>query len=138
MKYLLGLYFIVLLLFTCSSPSKDEQMPNVFVNLNISLLDPNYAIPLDKGFKYISNVGAKGILLYRESSTSYIAFERTCTYKPSLPCEMIEVDSSLLFIKDKCCNSFYRFDGNPFSGPAYRPLLRYNTTILGQTLYITN
>lgn len=131
--------YLFLLVFTaCSSPTKEEQMPFAYVNMQISLLDQQYAIPLDKGFKYLSGVGVKGILLYRETSTSYIAFERCCTFKPSLPCEVVEVDSSLLYIKDKCCNSFYKFDGTPFSGPAYRALQRYSTTIVGNTLYITN
>ena len=133
------LFCVMLIGFTsCSNPTKEEQMPFAYVNLQISLLDQNYAIPLDKGFRYLPGVGVKGILLYRENISTYIAFERCCTYKPTLPCEMVEVDSSNLYIKDKCCNSFFKFDGTPFSGPAYRPLQKYSTNIVGNTLYITN
>jgi Rieske Fe-S protein len=136
MKHSTVLFFIIFGLNACNN-TQDEPMPYAYVNLQISLLDQAYAIPLDKGYRYLSGVGTKGILLYRESSTSYIAFERCCTHKPSDRCA-VEVDSSQLFIKDRCCNSFFKFDGSPFSGPAYRPLLRYNTTIAGNTLYITN
>ena len=116
----------------------EEQMPYSFVNIQISLLDPNYNIPLDNGFRYLNGVGNKGIILYKISNTNYLAFERFCNYKPQSQNCTLEVDSSLLFIKDKCCNSFFKFDGNAFSGPAFRPLVQYNTNIVGQTLYITN
>lgn len=133
-------YLISIILISLSScdDTVEEQMPYAMVNMQISLLDPNYNIPIDNGFRYIEGVGAKGILLYRVSSTNYLAFERCCTYKPqSQPCA-VEVDASQLFIKDKCCNSFFKFDGTPYSGPAYRPLQQYSTTVVGNILYITN
>lgn len=137
-----NIYYLISIIFmslsSCTDQSVDEQMSYTYVNLQLSLLDPNYAIPLDKGFRYLSNVGTKGILLYRESSTSYIAFERCCSFKPQSQACQIVVDSSLLFIKDKCCGSFFKFDGTPYSGPAYRPLQQYSTIISGNTLYINN
>jgi len=133
-------YFVVfLLLFSCNSvqPSTD-LIPYTFVNLNLNLLDPQYNIPNDGGYKYLSNAGYRGIILYRENSKSYFAFERACPYKPSNTCEIIEMDASNLFFKCKCCASQYNYRGSVTNGVSTQGLLRYSAVLQNNTLLINN
>ena len=83
--------------------------------------------------------GVRGIILYRESSTLYHAYERNCTYLPNEACATINVDISELFLIDPCCNStFELITGYPTGGPAYFPLQKYRVLLDGSLLTITD
>ncbi len=98
----------------------------------------NKELLVNGGYKIFVG-GYKGIIIYRESSSVFRAFERSCTFQPEKECEIIEVDGSGLFFIDKCCNSTYDFSGNVTGGPAPERLLEYQTYLdeFG-VLYVTN
>ncbi len=83
--------------------------------------------------------GVQGIILYRQNSSTYYAFERNCSYQPAGACVTVDVHSSNLYMVDPCCSSIFSFpEGNPNGGPAWRPLRKYATYLNGSTLTITD
>ena len=107
------------------------SFPPVTINLNY----PQYQrLRLDGGYQYVDDVGMRGVILYRLDESTYIAYERLCSFEDDV---IVSVDGSGLFMKG--CQSTYDFsDGRPSGGPAFKPLLRYRTSLTGQTLVITD
>jgi nitrite reductase/ring-hydroxylating ferredoxin subunit len=131
------------LLLTLTTACKDSNgngpvIPDVFVNEQINVNSQLYPeLRQDGGHAYISG-GYKGILVVRQNAGQYYAFERTCSYDPTASCAQVEVDASNLFIVDDCCGSQFNLQGNVTGGPAIYSLRRYQTSLSGSVLYITN
>jgi hypothetical protein len=124
----------------CSPDMGDDPIPIVpFEPIVANLSLPEFAaLRTDRSFVY-SKGGVRGIVLYRQDATTYVAFERNCSYHPNEACSTVEVHSSTLYMIDPCCNSIFSFaTGEPNSGPAWRPLLRYRTILNGTQLTITD
>lgn len=109
--------------------------PDIVINLNL----PEYTDLNSKGWVYIDG-GVQGIILYKASSTSYLAYERNCSYNPiNNPGAVVFADISNLFMIDHTCHSSFDFaDGTPTGGPAWRPLRRYKTVLDGTQLIISD
>ena len=131
-------FLLFLFLFSCSPDLVDDPIPfQPFPDIEIVL--SNYpALSSDGGFVMVNDGGVRGIILYRKSSISYLAFERNCSFQPNDACATIEVHSSTLFMQDACCGSSFNFDGTPTGGPAWRPLRQYETSLSGNALTITD
>ena len=122
--------FIIVVL-TAASAQAQVSFPPININLNF----PQYQrLKLDGGYEYVNDGGMSGIILYRESETNYIAYERRCSVGDDSP---VMVDGSGLFMKG-CGSTFSFSDGYPTSGPARQPLLKYRTSLDGTTLTITD
>jgi hypothetical protein len=108
---------------------------NSFPPVTINLSYPQYqSLKLDGGYQYVNDAGMQGVVIYRLNETTYIAFERKCSIDDDAP---VSVDGSGLFMKG--CGATYSFsDGYPTSGQTTRPLLKYRTSLTGQTLVITD
>lgn len=133
---------IILALFSCEPNLVDDPIPFVsFNDVVINLSFPEFInLNKDGGFKDINNqnAGVRGIIIYRKSSTTYLAFEKNCSYHPNEACATVEVHASGLFMTDPCCGSSFNFDdGLPNGGPAWRPLRQYRTQLNGSVLTIT-
>lgn len=115
-------------------PIPDAFFPDIIMNLNL----PDYiALRSDGGVYSIPDKGVRGILVYRKSSTSYLAYERNCSYQPNDACATVDPHSSNLFMIDSCCGTSFDFeDGVPTGGPGWRPLRRYKTFLDGSDLTI--
>jgi hypothetical protein len=115
--------------------ASDMQAQASFAPININLSYPQYQrLRLDGGYQYIDDGGMKGIILYRQDESTYIAYERLCSLDDEPP---VSVDGSGLFMKG--CGSTYSFsDGYPTGGPATRPLMKYRTSLTGNMLVITD
>ena len=125
---------------SCGSDMSDDAIPyvpfdEVVINLNL----PTYnRIRVDGGYVYIEG-GVRGLILYRQNATTYLAFERNCSFRPNEACATVEVHSSSLYMIDACCNSTFAFpSGEPNSGQAWRPLMQYRTSLKGTELTITD
>ena len=136
-KFFKGL-LLLLLLISCDPDPVDDPIPfQPFADINVIL--PNYpALFSDGGFILVNDGGVRGIILYRKNATTYLAFERNCSYRPNDACATVDVHSSTLFMQDACCGSSFNFDGKPSGGPAWRPLQQYQTFLAGSTLTITD
>ena len=136
-----SLVAVLLLMFACSTGPTDDPIPIVpFADLTINLTFPEYqSLAVDGGRKEINSIGVRGVIIYRKNSTSYVAFERNCSYHPNEACATVNVHSSGLYMTDPCCNSSFSFpDGTPTGGVAWRALRKYRTELVASSLTITN
>ena len=132
---------IILLLVCCkSNPVDDPIPPGIFPDYVANLTAPEYqSLLVDGGYKEVNSIGVRGVIIYRKNATTYMAFERNCSYRPNDACATVNVHSSKLFLIDPCCNSSFNFDtGSPTGGAAWRPLRLYHTDLSGNTLTITS
>jgi hypothetical protein len=131
-------FLLLLFLISCEPDLVDDPIPfQPFPDINIVI--PNHpSLSSDGGNIIINDGGVRGIILYRKNSTTYLAFERNCSYKPNDACATVEVHSSTLFMQDACCGSSFSFEGIPTGGPAWRPLQQYQTSLSGNTVTITD
>jgi len=138
-KVLGSLVFLI----ACEPKLVDDPIPVVaFSDVVINLSFPEFTeLNRDGGFKALNDQGAgvRGIILYRNTATSYVAYERNCSYRPNEACATVDIHNSGLFMIDPCCSSTFNFaDGMPNGGPAWRPLLQYRTQLNGNLLTITD
>ena len=127
----------MLLIVNCGK--EQDIVPNVNVDIYISLSDPNF-IDLNPvgGWVYITG-GSRGIIVYKKSTTEFMAYDRHCTYLPSNSCARVEVDKSQIMAVDSCCGSkFLLTDGSVIGPPATIPLKSFSTTFDGNTVHIYN
>ena len=141
MRYTL-LYISVLLSFLgCDSEPTDDAIPwQPFDIIQINLNLPEYIrLRSDRSYAYLDDAGVRGIIVYHESGSSYIAYERNCSFQPNSACATVEVHSSTLYMHCPCCSSTFDLaTGYPTGGPAWRPLQKYETFLTGSTLTITD
>jgi hypothetical protein len=143
MMYKKSIFCLLLLplIASCSGDRVDDpipvqQFPDIVVNLS---LPDNASLQIDGGYKYINDGGVRGIILYRFNSSTFLAYERNCSFQPISACATVEVHSSGLFMEDPCCASMFGLaDGFPTGGPAWRPLLQYQTIVDGGQVTITD
>jgi len=133
-------YLLLTIIFTVFSSCKDDKddlIPYASVDFVIDINSTFYnELSSVGGWVYVTG-GYKGILIYRLSMEDFLAFERSCTYKPLDPCERIEMESSGLSMIDSCCGSrFLILDGSILEGPATRMLRQYYTSFNGQYLRV--
>lgn len=136
-KFLLTLLIIT----ACGRDLSDDPIPyQPFLDFVIDLNLPEYiSLKSDGGYKEINTIGVRGVIVYRENSSTYRAFERNCSFRPNEACATVNVHNSGLFMTDPCCGSDFSFtNGSPTGGPAYRPLVRYQTQLSGLTLTISD
>ncbi|MBC5774327.1 hypothetical protein H8S95_09665 [Pontibacter sp. KCTC 32443] len=126
------------ILTACSDDNVGPGIPNVPVNEQISVNSLQYPmLRQDGGYAYIQS-GYRGIIVVRQTASSYYAFERACPYDPDASCGVVSVDQSNLFLTHTCCGSQFNFQGNVTAGPAVYGLLQYKTSLVNNILYITN
>ena len=127
---------IALVLLGCEN--EVDNFPQVDVNLNLYINNPEFFnIETPGGWIYL-NGGVAGILLYRKNLDEFIAYDRASTYDPIADCA-ITVDSDNIILKDPCSESqFLITDGSVIQGPASQALKRYNTYFYGNNLSIFN
>jgi len=134
------LRFLFALPFACSSDLSDDPIPLAsFADIVIDINFPSYVnLRNAGGFAYV-NGGVRGIILYRSSGNSFLAYERNCSFQPNEACATVDVHSSALYMTDPCCSSDFSFqDGSPTGGRAWQPLRRYRTQFGGSTLTISD
>ncbi len=133
---------LVLIVFisACSPQRSDDPVPFFpFLDIVINLNFPEFiSLRSDGGYVQV-NGGVRGIIVYRANSSTYLAYERNCSFRPNEACATVNIHTSGLFMIDPCCNSNFNFsDGNPSGGPAWRPLAQYRTQLSGLTLTISS
>jgi len=133
------LLIILLLLTSCVKEESYKDIP--IANINVTIYpDGTEYIDLNTvgGWIYLTApYPSKGILIYRISSTTFMAYERTCTFDPDELDAKIIVDETYMIAKDTVCGSqFLLTDGYPIVGPATRPLRQYRTEYDGYALRI--
>lgn len=132
---------VLLITFACSRDLTDDPIPVVpFADYPINLNLPEYiALNTDGGSKEIGSVGVRGVIIYRQDASTYLAFERNCSFHPNEACATVNIHTSKLYMVDPCCGSTFSFtSGAPTGGVAWRPLRRYRTELNSSMLTITS
>ncbi|UOQ72917.1 hypothetical protein [Hymenobacter cellulosilyticus] len=120
-----------------SGSSAQPQIPLTAFNEVLFLTNQeNSALRFDNGAVYHKG-GVRGLIVVRQNASTYLAFERACTYNSTDTCARVKI-SPFVNLFDPCCKSQFNFQGQPQSGPANLPLRRYSTSLSGNTLTITN
>lgn len=141
---------IALLTFTfsfCKKKNQTVQDNIAYQTVNITMYpnDPLYSIQLGVvgGWVYI-NGGVNGIIVYRKtatnSSSDFIAIERTSTALPDNPYAKVKVQADRFTLRDTISGSKWQIvDGAVLAGPATQNLRQYNAVFDGiNTLTIRN
>lgn len=139
MNKLFAILTIIFFLVISCKKEDASTIPLVTVNLSLSLNNPEFInLQVDNGWTYVSG-GSRGIIVYRNSTNDFKAFDRHCPYNPSSSCGLVSVDVTNLVGIDDCCGSrFLLSSGQVTQGPASRPLKEYRTSFDGSTLQIYN
>lgn len=124
----------------CSPDLSDDPIPyqpfsDIVINLNL----PTYnSLKIDGGFATTGG-GVRGIIIYRVNSTTYLAYERNCSFHPNDACATVDIDFTGLYMIDPCCGSTFSFsNGAVIGGVAWRPLQQYHTSLDYNELTITD
>ncbi|GAA3919806.1 hypothetical protein GCM10022406_02820 [Hymenobacter algoricola] len=121
-----------------SGPDNAPQIPLTSFSTPINLTNQEYAeLRRDNGSAYVKG-GVRGLIVVRQNSSTYHAFERNCPYRANDTCARVKIDPSLLFLKDACCGSQFDLQGRVQGGPTVLPLRQYSTSLSGSILTITN
>ncbi|MEB0249421.1 hypothetical protein QN344_04705, partial [Mucilaginibacter sp. 5B2] len=100
MKNIPALLIICLLFLGCGKA--ESVVPRVPVNVKIVKTDPRYtALNAPGGYVYISGAGVAGIIIYRQTDNSYVAYDRCSSYQPEKLCA-ISVDDTGFTATDPC------------------------------------
>jgi hypothetical protein len=107
------------------------------LKININL--PEYQKLRSQGVMEVHDIGVRGVIIHRVNASTYVTYERNCSYQPNDACATVNIDMTNLFMIDPCCNSTFDLaTGNPTGGPAWRPLRKYETYFTGFELTITD
>lgn len=125
----------------CDNDSpQDELPPAAFSPIVLDLnLPSNQALSRDGGFIRLSQ-GLRGMIVYRENAASYHAIDQNCTYLPFEASSTVDIDpNNPTLLQDPSCGSIFLLpDVFPSGGPAILPLRKYNVSLAGRTLTITD
>lgn len=137
----LRIFYVVLigLVFISCNRERNNIIPNVLVDIEININNPEYINLMAVGGSMYLSGGSKGIVVYRYSQDTFVAFDRHCPYNPSDEGQVTFDTSSAIILKDNSCGSqFLLTDGSLYSGPATNSLKRYQTFFDGTILRIYN
>lgn len=133
--------FMLLIFVQCNEDFEDiplapADFPDVVINLRLPAYND---LQIDNGHVILRDPGLRGIIVYRNSSSKYTAFEINCSYEPGSAGANVRVDNSgFSLIDDSCTSRFNPEDGIPISGPARSPLRIYVSRLDGDILTITD
>jgi len=137
MKRLIGIWLPLCLLIACGKG--DKAIPDVPVNFTGQLTDPRFLrLSSPGGAVLVNGYGVAGLIIYHKSDGSYVSYDRCSTVDPDRKCAVVLDDPSFT-ATDKCTGAkFLLEDGSPAKAPAKRSLKRYNVSIEGNTIHVTN
>jgi hypothetical protein len=161
----LGFFFVILpILFfpSCENDNRDV-VPFVKVdivldlqidlsglgNLEVATITPNslglgrltFSSPHIKPIDLGQAVYGNGIILYREDTYVFHAYDITCTYRADIDYCALEMGDNWYYPTCPCCESVFNLlleGAPPIKEPAALPLQQYNTFIRNNQLYIKN
>ncbi len=131
----------LLTLFIVTSGCRDRntnRVPDVPVNIAINIYQPDFFnLTVPSGWVYITG-GSRGIIVYRKSTTEFIALERHSPFQAQDNCAVV-VNEDNVIVSDPCSDSQWLItDGTIVQGPTAFALETYQTSFSDPILYITN
>lgn len=154
-KIYLFLIFVILASFLSScKKSKNDVIPDVYVDFTIDLMDPEFVILNSFGQtvtvnQSTNNFGARaggyagsGIIIH-SGNNEFFAYDRTCPYEYSEDGSAVRIDvdkSNSLYAICPVCKTKYGLpvNGTPAEGIGRYPLKNYKTSFDGRWLRVWN
>ena len=135
--YLFFIFIAISILFIRCDKS---NIPDAPVNFTIEIDDPLFLdLAVIGNHVFIKNAGVNGIIIYRSGINEFIAYDRTCTYKPEENCAVIDDENLMGYVQCPCCGSKFSLAYSyPTEGEATRSLKKYNTNFDGTFLHVYN
>ncbi|MBG0781029.1 MAG: hypothetical protein H0S84_02040 [Bacteroidales bacterium] len=141
--------FVIILIITASSCSKEEINPNdprAYINFTI---DPNSTVYHELntvgGWMYLTaDPPSRGVIVYRMSQNEFLAYDRIPPNEPDRCCTGNECTRLIVgeyypMAYDECNDiSYLLLNGSIVEGDGKWPLIQYQTTYNGQLLRIFN
>ena len=130
--------FIAILVLTLAACGKQGNVvPNVTVNFQLQLGNPQYSQLRSVGNAIlIDNKGVAGVVV-ANTVYGYTAYDRCSAYEPEKRCA-VTIDAGALTVTDPCSGSKWLLqDGTPVKAPAVRSLKAYNVYIDPSRNYLT-
>ncbi|RFC55478.1 Rieske (2Fe-2S) protein [Brumimicrobium aurantiacum] len=129
------IFLIVVVLFLGCNKNSNHPVPYYSFDENVNLTLPAYS-PLQGvgGWAYVSSIGSKGVVVYRQSMNNFVAFDRHSPANGSLECETgLEVDEdNFLILNDPCSDAqFSLYDGSIIGGDTEWGLRSYMVEYYG-------
>lgn len=133
--------FSILLITSCTKNNSDyssSAVPNETVNLTLNINSSAYAsLATVGGIAYLTNVGYRGILLYRYSSNTIMAYDRTCTYDIADAGGVVYAETNGTAVCVDCGSAYNLNNGSVNAGPTTIGLKVYITTYNASTGVLT-
>lgn len=134
---------IVLIAATGCERNKNDVIPDVYVDFQISLNDPEFSDLSAPGNHALvnastNNIGypaaghaSKGIIIYHSSMWEFLAFDRTCPHDFVTSGKVVAVNVDGIYAVCPDCDTHYALPsfGTPSSGPGRYPLKNYRTSL---------
>ena len=141
-KIISAVVFYLLAVSSCKKKAQkvnNSNIPYTPVNLTIYPNDPlNFKLQTPGGWMYF-NGGIYGIIVYRKSTSDFVALERASSYDSDSFDARAKVQSDNFTCKDTISGSKWQIvDGAVMTGPATLPLKLYGTSFDGNTLRVFN
>ncbi|MBE9467248.1 MAG: hypothetical protein IMY72_02875 [Bacteroidetes bacterium] len=136
----LYLFFIFIAISFLFIRCDKSNIPDIPVNFTIEIDDPLFLDLMVPGnHVFMKNTGVNGLIIYRSGINEFLAYDRTCTYKPEDNCAVIDDKNSSILLQCPCCGSKFSLDyGYPTDGEATKSLKKYNTNFDGTFLHVYN
>ncbi len=120
-----------------------HPVPDVHLSFDFNVLHYNLSNPgLSHQFSREASGGYRGIIVYRMSTSEFMAYDRACPYQPHDMESLVSISPSNSVVAEcPVCNSrFVLTDGSVLDGPAAFPLKVYRTSFNHSTnrLWIGN
>ncbi|PKR79594.1 hypothetical protein CW751_14345 [Brumimicrobium salinarum] len=119
---------MILALFGCNK-NKQHPVPYFSFDANVNMTLPSYSdLQGVGGWAYVSGIGSKGVVIYRQSQQNFVAFDRHSPAEGSLDCEkgLTTDEDNFLVLNDPCSDvQFSLYDGSVLSGDSKWGLRAY-------------
>lgn len=110
------------------NPEGSSNVPNVSVNVSININTAQYnSLTKVGGQAYVSG-GNRGLILYRENSSTITAFDRTCPYDLPDPNGIVQAQTNGTAICIDCGSTYNLTNGSFTTGPTTIGLKQYNVS----------
>jgi nitrite reductase/ring-hydroxylating ferredoxin subunit len=152
-KLIIFVTFLLSQLFLVSCNKENDVIPDVYVDFNISLNDPEFLIlssPLTSAYvsAATNNIGSpaagydgNGIIIFRDGNDEFLAYDRTCPHDFKVNNKSVQVNIvNDIYAVCPQCNTTYGLpvNGTPASGIGQYPLKNYKTAFNGLIVHVWN
>ena len=100
---------VVSMLFLSSCMDSNDYIQDVYVNIEISVNQPEYSDLDAIGNSIFITGGVRGIIIYHSNVNDYRAFDRNCSFEPSTQCAQIDSINSTIASCNCCSSKFLIF-----------------------------